>query len=360
MNRINAISFYKGVAIMLVIMIHVSQRFCLVEPFSSITKFGDLGCQIFFTISAFCLCLSFENRQESYMDYLKRRIIRIAPGYWLTIVLSVSLALGSLLALGKNVLGVSLKPLDIAANVVLVNGLCPPQSANNHVVRGGWFVGTLVILYALFPLLYKLFKKIIIKPYIAFLICFLFFVLNASFWYIFDSLGIPGVFFNRTYFFYFSFLNQLPSFVCGIYMFSIYEKNKKEQRPKTCYFFLFALFFCLLCFFKYYSNYEYNSIYIPYLVGLSFVYLFELTRRMLERTDVCSRTIMNVGNNSFGMYLLNTFIAWEMGVVVNMVLSGYSDTLAYLIWLPISITILYLLSIYYEKIISLFSKLIFK
>lgn len=137
MNQsINAISFYKGGAIMMVIMIHTSQCFSLVEPFSSITKFGDLGCQIFFTISAFCLCLSFENRQETYAGYLKRRLKRIAPGYWLTIALSVSLALGSLLALEKNVLGVSLKPFDIAANVALVNGLCP-QEANSQVVRGG-------------------------------------------------------------------------------------------------------------------------------------------------------------------------------------------------------------------------------
>ncbi len=136
MNRINAISFYKGLAIMLVIMVHTSQCFCLVEPFSYITKFGDLGCQIFFTLSAFCLCLSFENRQETYAGYMKRRLKRIAPGYWLTILLSVSLALVSLLTLGKNVMGISLKPFDIAANVVLINGMCP-QSANNQVVRGG-------------------------------------------------------------------------------------------------------------------------------------------------------------------------------------------------------------------------------
>ena len=135
MNQISAISFYKGLAIMLVIMVHTSQCFSLVEPFSSITEFGDLGCQIFFAISAFCLCISYENRQELYVDYLKRRLKRIAPGYWLTIVLSVSLAWGSLLALGKNVLGVSLKPFDIVANVALVNGLCL-QSANNQVVRG--------------------------------------------------------------------------------------------------------------------------------------------------------------------------------------------------------------------------------
>lgn len=134
--KIEAINFYKGLAILLVIMIHTSQCFTLVEPFSSITKFGDLGCQMFYTISAFCLCLTYENRNDSYIAFLKRRIKKIAPGYWLTIVISVSLALTSIWVFGKNLLNISLKPFDIAANVALPNGLCP-QSANNQVVRGG-------------------------------------------------------------------------------------------------------------------------------------------------------------------------------------------------------------------------------
>ena len=154
--KIDAINFYKGVAILMVLMIHTSQCFNLIEPFASITKFGDLGCQVFYTISAFCLCLTFENRKESYLAFLKRRIKKIAPGYWLTIVVSVSLALSSICAFGRNLFNISLKPFDIGANMALLNGICP-QSANNQVVRGGWFVGTLVIMYALFPLIYSLY-----------------------------------------------------------------------------------------------------------------------------------------------------------------------------------------------------------
>lgn len=184
-------------------------------------------------------------------------------------------------------------------------------------------------------------------------------MLNASFWLLLDSLGIPGVYYNRIYFFYFSFLNQLPSFVCGIYMYSIYETDKKEHKQTICYFLLFFLFFCILLLFKY-SNYEYGSIYTPYLMGLSFVYLFELTRRPLNKVSAYTITIMNIGKNSYGMYLLNTFIAWEAGALVHKYLVVYNETLIYLIWLPTSIVILYFLSIYYEKIISSFSRLIFK
>ena len=216
-----------------------------------------------------------------------------------------------------------------------------------------------MLLYAIFPLFYKCFKKTIIRPYIAFLICFMVFVMNASFWYILDSLDIPEVYYNSNFFFYFSFLNQLPSFVSGIYMFSVFKTNNKERKPKAYYCFLFLLFFGLLLFFKY-GDYEYGSIYTPYLVGLSFVYLFELTRGLLDKAGARVIIVENVGRRSFGMYLLNTFIAWEVGAVIHIIFVSYNETLVYLIWLPISITILYFLSIYYERIISSFSKLIFK
>lgn len=238
--------------------------------------------------------------------------------------------------------------MDYALKVVIIT-----------LLGGGWFIGTLVIFYAIFPLLYNWFKNVRTKPVFAFLICFTLFILNVSFWYFFDSLEIPGIYYNRTFFFYFSFINQLPSFVLGIYMYSIYESNKEERDPKAYYFFLFLLSFCLLLFFKY-SDYEYGSIYTPYFVGLSFVYLFELTRRLYDKVGVCSKIMMEIGTHSFGMYLLNTFIAWEAGAVVHKLLGGSNDTLLYLIWLPLAILILYVLSIYYERIINIFSELIFK
>ena len=117
-------------------MVHTSQMFNLSFPVSEITSFGDLGCQIFFTLSAFCLCLSYEGKCLEYKSFICKRIKKIAPAYWVTIALSTSLAYLSILFVGKNVLGVSLKPLDIVANIFFVHGLCM-QDANNHVVRGG-------------------------------------------------------------------------------------------------------------------------------------------------------------------------------------------------------------------------------
>lgn len=360
MKKIDAISFYKGVAIILIVMIHTSQCFALVEPISSITKFGDLGCQIFFTISAFCLCLSYENRRESYIVYFKRRLKRIAPGYWLTIILSVSLAFISILITGKNILGVSLKPLDIGANIVLINGLTP-QEANNHVVRGGWFVGTLVILYALFPLFYKIYKRnkrMKTISFLTFLMCLLILVFDFSFWKIIDSLHIQSVSFHKSFFFYFSFINQMSSFVLGFYMYILYETYLYLKRPRTIYYILFPVIMGVLVFFKY-GNYEYRDVFTPFFVSLSFVYLFEITRRLFDKKWGCIDALISIGKNSYSIYLLNTFIAWEVGAAVHKFFCCYNQTLVYIVWLPVAVGLLYVLSIYYEKLTSLLSKLVF-
>ena len=354
--KINAISIYKGLAILMVFMIHTASRFSIIEPFNSITKIGDLGCQIFFTISAFCLCLSFEDRKEKYKKFVIRRLKRVAPGYWLTIILTLILALFC----GKEYLNVSLKPFDIFANVALLNGLCP-QSANNHVVRGGWFIGTLVILYMLFPILYQGYKNMKTNSRVVFLSCLLILIFNFIFWLFVDSLKIPYFNFNHSYFFYFSFLNQLSSFVLGFYLYTLYIKNIKDEADShnSLYYILFLISFGLLILFKY-GKYEYRDIFTPFFMSLSFVYLFMITYRFFSRINFFSDKLINVGNHSYGMYLLNTFIAWDVGSIVSSTFEINNQTLVYLVWFPVSVIILYYLSFYYEKVINLISKIVFK
>lgn len=120
----------------MVVMIHTSQVFNLTMPLDKITQFGDMGCQIFFTISAFCLCLSNEKRNDSYSTFVLKRLKRIAPAYWLTICLGIFVSFLYVHITGENITGISLHPMDIVANVALLNGVFM-DSANNQVVRGG-------------------------------------------------------------------------------------------------------------------------------------------------------------------------------------------------------------------------------
>lgn len=218
-----------------------------------------------------------------------------------------------------------------------------------------------MILYALFPLIYNYYKRIKVRPWLIFIFCFVVFLLNYFFWQFFDGLHISDLYFHKSYFFYFSFINQLPSFVLGLYMYSLYiTSDESSSHPKAFFYPLFFIAFGLLLFFKY-GDYEYRDTLTPFLVGLSFVYLFELTRRLFQRSSVVTGALMKVGARSYGMYLLNTFIAWEISAVLHKALTGYiDDNLLYIIWLPFATVILFVISIYYEKVISRFSKLVFK
>ncbi len=71
----------------------------------------------------------------------------MAPGYWSMIIIYILLAIVSISVLGKRVMWTSLNPIDILINIFFLNGLIP-GSANNSVVLGGWFVGT--VFFALF------------------------------------------------------------------------------------------------------------------------------------------------------------------------------------------------------------------
>jgi peptidoglycan/LPS O-acetylase OafA/YrhL len=64
-DRLDAITAYKGIAIMMVIMVHSAIRFDIPNSLSFITRFGQMGCQIFFVISGFSLMLSFDRHQYS-------------------------------------------------------------------------------------------------------------------------------------------------------------------------------------------------------------------------------------------------------------------------------------------------------
>ena len=65
---------------------------------------------------------------------------------------------------GVNNTGIVLSSKTVIPNILLVNGIIPGDT-NNNVVRGGWFVGTLIILYYLTPIiseskLCRIFRKV--------------------------------------------------------------------------------------------------------------------------------------------------------------------------------------------------------
>lgn len=57
-KRIPLVDIFKGFAMIMVVIVHAEQIIALPSGVDCIAKFGQMGCQIFFLMSAFTLCIS--------------------------------------------------------------------------------------------------------------------------------------------------------------------------------------------------------------------------------------------------------------------------------------------------------------
>jgi exopolysaccharide production protein ExoZ len=84
-NRYASIQYLRAFAVLLVIFHHArNPKPWLHNALQSYTS-GEAGVDIFFLISGFIMFTAARN--EHYSDFLKRRVIRIMPMYWLATML---------------------------------------------------------------------------------------------------------------------------------------------------------------------------------------------------------------------------------------------------------------------------------
>ncbi len=92
-NRIDALTSTRGFASILVVIFHFGSN---VFPFYcdwSFFRIGNVAVNYFFVLSGFVLTLVYRNVSLSYGEFIKRRFARIAPVYYLALLLAVLPAL---------------------------------------------------------------------------------------------------------------------------------------------------------------------------------------------------------------------------------------------------------------------------
>jgi len=225
LERCWTVTFFKGIAIIMVILVHAAQRFSLPLWSTMLPKFSQMGCQIFFVLSAFTLCLSLDKKKDGFMAFMRKRMIRIAPGYWSMIIIYLCLATVSYLILDSNIFNTETNIYGLLSNAIFIHGLLPTR-ANNLVVRGGWFVGTIVIFYLLTPLLYKIYNQK--NPYwekIRYIVFPLLVEILTDSFIILIIMVVPSLDCGNNSYLYFSFINQFGCYSLGFSLFDLY-KNK--------------------------------------------------------------------------------------------------------------------------------------
>ncbi|AJP48821.1 hypothetical protein PG1C_11065 [Rugosibacter aromaticivorans] len=289
------IDVLRGIAILMVIAVHASHGLKGSESLvKTIFGFGGYGVQLFFVASAMTLCMSLENnygKPRWLMKYAVRRYFRIAPMYYVGIVLYF------FWSFAKNYTQNGLfGPLpqytvtNVLTNIVFIHGFFP--EAYNNIVPGGWSIGTEVAFYVLFPCLFLLYRKIK-RP-------FLLSVLLIAGCYVLISL-VQGWFGQSTVssaFLYFNIANQLHIFIIGMLGFYFFPVIARLPFPVLM----------LLLFLSGMIGYHISSIVvanIPFLVLAAYAVAFVVLAAFVARLKFKTVWLGEIGRRSFSMYVVH-------------------------------------------------------
>lgn len=138
----------RGLAILAVLMIHTEQLIGgLSRPVRDLTFYGVRGVQLFFIVSGLTLTLNYAGKPFTIATFAARRFFRIAPMFYVGIVLYLALSRWTAMPLPTRAASVT----DVIATILFVHGWVP--SAINTVVPGGWSIAAEAMFYVIFPLL---------------------------------------------------------------------------------------------------------------------------------------------------------------------------------------------------------------
>lgn len=166
----------KGIAVIMIFFRHCVDFTVMSNLQYKMFCFQQFGAQLFIVISGFLAYYSLCRIKPK--EFYIRRLFSLIPSYWIAIII-YSLINYILVALNTNLAKIlwideKLNIKSIGLHLFLLNGFSIIH--NNDLIPGSWYVGTIVILYAVSPILFKLLCKH--KKYIKFII--LIFLISLS------------------------------------------------------------------------------------------------------------------------------------------------------------------------------------
>lgn len=369
----------KGIAIIMILITH--NRHFLMKDMSGMRQlinYCQMGCQIFFIVSGMALCGSWYHHADKNpgmsqgsscihfgtrcLRFMKRRYLRIMPGFLIMLALNYFLNVITIDVFSHySGYVMNREPAAIIINALLLHGLSPKYI--NNVFPGGWYIGTSILLYWLFPFLVSLtsfvYKRL--KPVVYFLPA-LFLLLNYLVQRQLSICSAGALYPSNNSFLYFFFTNQLPCFLLGILLYF----QETEGFSKKCPAFLCAVFFIITSVISYKlyisAQADFSFTIIPTIAGLSFYWLAVLFLH-LESTLSLPRLfrpavafLASCGKHSYGMYLTHALVSWyairELRYLLDEKIPEYNDLCVFLLLLPITTALVYLMGCLLEKLLK--------
>jgi peptidoglycan/LPS O-acetylase OafA/YrhL len=302
-KKYDYIDALRGIAIILVVLVHSSQY---VKPISDlmvrVMGEGARGVQLFYVASAITLCMSWNARRRMDLhpirDFYLRRFFRIAPLFYLAIILFVLLNGTAASYFAPN--GISWWFVPVTA--LFLHGFHP--EIINSVVPGGWSIAVEMTFYLVFPLLarlHKLHHLLLLLGVTIFLqrfnapISSLIFHYDESQKYLIDR------------FVFFNFFGQLPVFIMGIIAYSFLAKEK----PFTVKLALLGGSVFVVLFVEFW--YPRQSYVDSHVVAGALFALFSVFLACRPTVFLVNKLTVLLGKLSFSMYLIHIAVLKLLG-----------------------------------------------
>jgi len=280
----------RGVAVCGVIATHLAFLLSTTGLLAQIMHLGMYGVQLFYLVSALTLMMSMAKRNhlERYpaLNFFIRRFFRIAPAFYLTILVY---------CLWNTARG-SLSWSHLLLVMTFLNGW-RPDLINNAPVIGQWSIAVEMTFYLVLPLLFaglRSFRSVLIAWYVSVAVYPLFFPLAARLaaWEGFaqNNLGEFG---------YYWFPSQLPVFLTGMALYFILAEKRNLWRS-VLPFIPGAILLTVM-------NFRLRDPLLTPVIGVGGMIFVSLAAKYSPRI-VVNQFFARVGEVSFSAYLCHTLV----------------------------------------------------
>lgn len=209
----------KGYAVLWIFLIHVGGYFRQFGPrVNSFVDFGRYAVESFFLLSAFTVSLSlYRTKNFHYIKYLIRRYFRIAPVYYLVLIIALFTVRS-----GWKLTNTPLFDLkDFIFHLLFINLNSVNSAYQASIIGIEWFVPIIFLYYLVIPMLFFLSKK---RLYVLLLMAFpgVFLYFHPELFYVFS--GTSGYVWTAPYYF--------VTYIFGMLCFELFRKFRKPEISK--------------------------------------------------------------------------------------------------------------------------------
>jgi peptidoglycan/LPS O-acetylase OafA/YrhL len=306
MKKLDSLQYARALAAMFVVVAHTVNQFHLYSTTGNVffdevirrtTHLGDIGVYIFFVISGYIMSYTTKNKEFGFKYssiFLKKRIARIYPLYWIFLTLLVVLW----------AIGIALKSQEIDSTKIIFSYLLIPYGVTENkiatpVMSQSWTLSYEMFFYIAFSfLIFFNIKKERMLIYLTLIFSILFIAASYNL--------LPTVEANLFFSKWLIFL-----FIAGIAIERnevFFQRTTGKMNDATCW--LMASIFVLI------AIYIEKSVYLDCITSI-FIMLLILPVRKKHNS------LLKIGDASYTIYLTHNFIVMTYGIFVKKVPNAF-------------------------------------